>query len=342
MIEHLKSGLSISTHVGCNMGCSYCVLTSLPGFESGPKKDASPKSIVDALLSKRELFKDGETPLIINNRTDPLFPSVIGTTIELLERIRESGFVSPILLISKFPPCEQLSKFFNLLPLMYFYSYSNINTDFNYPMLNDHIKQISEYVPSKNRFHYFRPIIPGQNDNLQDMIECLTIFKQAKFRGSVITGLRINANNKKLISEGVHYDPHHKMLEKGLFSQLIQTVSDEKIDYTLYRHTSCAIASFVNKKCKLGYYLQADHCNSTCPNVYVCSEKTMIYKSKIIGLLSERFGDKIQYRFEGDKIVIDSPITQEEVAFLKNAFGIAVKANNMSLSPSERNITNHA
>ena len=91
MIEHLKSGLSVSTHIGCPMGCPYCVLSKLNEFKKKPERSMTPEKIIETLKKKSTLFLNEKTPLLINNRTDPLLPAVIDDTMRLLELFVE-GF----------------------------------------------------------------------------------------------------------------------------------------------------------------------------------------------------------------------------------------------------------
>lgn len=339
MIEHLKSGLSVSTHVGCTMSCSYCVLSSLHGFENGPRQDAQPEQLVQNLLSGRELFVNGQTPLILNNRTDPMLPSVQKATRELLEALAEAGITSPVLLISKFPPNPWLTPYFDRLRLMYIYSYSNLPGDFNHRLLEEHLKQIREYVPRESRFHYFRPIIPGQNDDPDRMLECLEKFRDAGFSGTVMTGLRITANNRNLIDAAATYDPQHKLLQRGLYPEILKRMAQAGIDYPVFRHTSCAIGAFLKRGCKLRYFGREDHCDPRCANAARCALGGGVEPEQLMAQLSARFGPDFRAEFQTDSILtIHSEITQEQSAFLKNAYGIGVEARNMVLSPSERSI----
>lgn len=119
MIEHLKSGLSISTHVGCPLGCKYCILSIIKDYTAGPILNEHPTEIMNNLMSKKALFVNGRTPLLINNRTDPLLQSVKESTKELLKLCIRNKISSPILIISKFPPDSELSYYFDKLNLIY-------------------------------------------------------------------------------------------------------------------------------------------------------------------------------------------------------------------------------
>jgi len=339
MIEHLKSGLSLSSHVGCSMACSYCVLSSLNGFHNGPLPETSPQELIKRLLSGQELFLNGETPLIINNRTDPLLPAVENETYQLLEELTLNGIGSPILLISKFPPQEKLSKFFELLPLIYIYSYSTLSTDFNYNNPEKTLDIIDKYIPRENRFHYLRPIIPGENDDISRLLEYLRLFRQYGFSGSIVTGLRVTENNLPLIPGNVSYDTQHKLLEKGFYSALLQNAAEQRLDYPIFRHTSCAIAAFLHRPCKLNYYNKEDHCNPHCLNSSFCKKRGLINTAAIIKELEAKFPEGLTAKFDqNDTLCIENQITQEQLAFIRNAFGIKITAKNVLLSPSERKI----
>lgn len=338
MIEHLKSGLSISTHVGCTMSCSYCVLSSLHGFKNGPRQDAQSKDIVKDLLSGRELFLNGQTPLIINNRTDPMLPTVQSETHALLEALVNAGITSPVLLISKFPPNGLLTQYFDRLPLMHIYSYSNLTGDFNYRLVEDHLRKIQKCVPQKSRFHYYRPIIPGQNDDPDRMMGCLKMFHDAGFSGTIMTGLRITSNNRNLV-DSTSFDPQHKLLQRGFYLGILKRLEQEGIDYPVFRHTSCAIGSFQKKGCKLRYFQRDDHCNPRCVNTPHCALWSYIEQDQLLHELSARFGPAFQAEFRNSSILtVHSEITQEQSAFIKNAYGIGVEAKHLVLSPSERSI----
>lgn len=339
MIEHLKSGLSVSTHVGCTMSCSYCVLSSFNDFRNGPQKNALPQNIVDSLLSGEELFLNGQTPLIINNRTDPMLPEVKNVTYTLLTELTRAGITSPVLVISKFPPTASLTHYFDQLPLMYIYSYSNLPVDFNFQLVDAHLKQIQQYVPPESRFHYFRPIIPGKNDSPVQMLACIKKFQKANFRGTVMTGLRITDNNRGLVDDINSYDPQHKLLQQGLYPEILNRMIEEGITYSVFRHTACAIATFLGAPCKLGYFHRDGHCNPKCINLSHCGSKKCPKIEQILLELYAKFGPDFQAEFlDASVLTVYSEINQEQVAFIKNAYGLGVEAHRIALSPSERSI----
>lgn len=338
MIEHLKSGLSVSTHIGCPMGCPYCVLSKLNEFKKKPERSMTPEKIIETLKKKSTLFLNEKTPLLINNRTDPLLPAVIDDMMRLLELFVEESVRSPILIISKFPSDASLKHFFEKLNLLYIYSYSNIEADFNYGNLKCDLEIISENVPEDSRFHYFRPIIPGYNDDLDQMIKILKQFSLYRFSGSIITGLRVTSENRRLVPGLMGYDPHHKLIEPDLYDRILSLLAIQRLNYPVYRHTSCMIAAHGKKRCQLLYFRRIHHCSDRCGNYKNCGRMEEKDFAGIKRELEGKFGNGFICETEEDALVIHSPVSQERVAYIKNAYGIKVQAKEILLSPSEREI----
>lgn len=338
MIEHLKSGLSVSTHVGCSMGCSYCVLSKLDNFKAGSQRSMFPKEIISRLKSGDCLFLDGETPLIINNRTDPLLSAVVQDTMELLDLIEKEGIKSPILLISKFVPPKEMKKYFEKMNLIFIYSYSNIDKDFNYKNVDVNLGQISDIVPQGHRFHYFRPIINGYNDNVDEMVAQIKKFCDFGFDGSILTGLRVTLENRYMISDDISFDPQHKLIKENLFSAVTEQLEEQAVKYQVFRHTSCAVALFTHRTNKLLYFNRTNHCSSQCVNYAVCGRQETKELSDIASELKKKFGSDFVCTVRDAGVNIESEVSQEQVAYIKNAYGIKVNAVNVVLSPSEREI----
>lgn len=339
MIEHLKSGLSISTHVGCMMGCKYCVLSKMKDFCNGPILVKKPRELVGELYNGRNLFCDGITPIMINNRTDPFLPMVKNDTIELLELLYQNNTKSPIIIISKFAPPVALKAFFERLHIIYIYSYSNIKDDFNYGRLEADLEIIKKVVPSPSRFHYFRPIIEGINDNIDEMTLVIKEFSVADFRGSIINGLRVTPNNIGLLKDNKIYDKQHKLLDKTLFERLIKKLNNEGFDYKIFRHTSCAVSTFFNRQNKLLYFGEKGHCSECCENYELCSNSSEnVDVNIILSDLKEKRNSLFDMTYADGNLHVLSPITQEEVAYIKNVYGVKVLADNIILAPSEKEI----
>lgn len=338
MIEHLKSGLSISTHLGCGLRCSYCILAAMEGFNNGPVLEIEPRNLIYNLLNDCEFYCKNKTPLMINNRTDPFLPAVVPYTLEILDLLIENNISSPIIIISKFAPPKSLKKYFSLLDICYFYSYSGIETDFNYHKLERDLQLIKNIVPVESRFHYFRPIIPGLNDDFECMKDILSKFRENKFTASVIAGFRVTDLNKHLIKKNTididKVDYNHKLVDNNIY-EINKFLIDE--NYCIFRHTSCTIANHLKTFNKLNYFLRCGHCFDTCPNYNNCS-KRQIDIEKILKNLNNQFKNKYSFKITDNKIEILSPCSQELTAYIKNAYGCDIIAKNVELSKSEEMI----
>lgn len=335
MIEHLKSGLSISTHLGCGLKCSYCILSTMKGFNDGPVLQIEPKYLIYKLLNEYEFYCKNKTPLMLNNRTDPFLPIITPYTLEILDLLIENKITSPIIIISKFAPPKILKKYFSLLDICYFYSYSGIETDFNYNKLESDLEIIKSIVPRKSRFHYFRPIIPGVNDNFEFMKNILNKFSENEFAATVIAGFRVTNLNKHLIKKEIvdieKIDYNHKLVDNSIYE--VNNIFNNK-KYCIFRHTSCAVAKYFNSFNKLNYFSRCGHCFESCPNYKNCLNKT-INLNNILKELKNTLGNEYNFKINDNKIEILSTCTQELTAYIKNAYGCDVVAKNVKLSKSE-------
>lgn len=335
MIEHLKSGLSISTHMGCGLNCSYCILATMNGFNNGPVLQKEPEILIKELFYNYKYFLENETPLMINNRTDPFLPKVTPYTLKILDLLIEYNITSPIVIISKFAPPYALKKYFKKLDICYFYSYSGLKSDFNYNKVTEDLKIIKKIIPPESRFHYFRPIIPGVNDNVKYIRQILNLFYEHNFYASIISGFRVTNLNRHLIKDKTinvnHIDYNHKLINNDIYN-VNQWFKNKR--YYIFRHTSCALASHIQRFNKLNYFSKNNHCFTGCPNFNLCKTKK-INLNDILIQLNKKFNGEYEFETNNDKIVIVTPCTQELTAFIKNAFGCEVLAKKLKLSKSE-------
>ena len=339
MIEHLKSGLSVSTHVGCPMSCDYCVLSVMKEFDRGPVEEQSPDSIVGLLNKESTLFENGKTALFINNRTDPLLPSVLNSTVRLLSLLREDSISSPIVIISKFPAVKALRPYFDDLNLMYIYSYSGYRKDFNYSHLMEDLSTTNNNTPFDSRFHYLRPIIPGINDDVQSLSEIVDTFDNAGFRGSIVAGIRVNKDNVGLLDDGISYDTQHKLLSNEIMTDLRNSIISKGSKYQVYRHTSCGISAFMHEANRLKYVNRSGHCSPSCENYNACSNMPSVEHPTVERVIKRHLPFIKEWSYIDGTLNIFDVVNQEHVAFLKNALGITVTADKICLSASELAIT---
>lgn len=330
--EFLKSGLSINTHIGCSLQCAYCVLDNIDNFPQAPKVVEKPENLITQIESG-SLFIEDLTPIYVNNRTDPFLPGVIDDTYEVLKLLKDKLIKSPIILITKLAPDDRISKLFNDLNLIIIYTYTNlkgIDYNSNIAINKRNIEKILYCVPEKNRFHYYRPIIPGFNDDSESFIEALEE-TGVYFDTTIIGGVR-TLNNNLFLQNHLHYNKAHKFLEESIFQKF--SIIAQKYNVNIVRHTSCAVAIFMNYSNKLGYFGNEKHCNSLCKNYSICRKKyyyTDEDLKRFIKCLTEA-----KYEIKKGHIKFLSPISQEIVALLRVSLGISVKANEILLSYSEK------
>ena len=293
---------------------------------------ADADNLIKLIKKPDTLFINGITPIFVNNRTDPFLPQVQKETIRILEALISAGIQSPVVIISKLLPHTSLKEFCRQLPLMFIFSYSGLPEDFNYDVLQK-IDVIDQLVPPKNRFHYMRPIIPKKNDDIGEITEILSRFADTGFSGSILSGLRITEGNYKYAGFEKNDASAHKRFDSTLYDTILTSFQVKNNNYALYRHTSCAIDAFMERPNRLRYLNKSGHCNPYCKNRINC-ERLVPNLSDICEQLSNRFPE-MDFCCEGNLIHIHNNVSQEITAFIKNAFGVQVLADKLTLSPSE-------
>jgi len=307
-------------------------------FKGEPKLIINPDSLVAQLTTKECLYHKATTPLIINNRTEPFLNSTKSATYAILDELITHNVSNPILIISKLCLDDTIKQYFSKLNIAILYSYSNVNSDINYTHFKKDITILKQHIPSESLFHYFRPIIPNINDNLQDIYNVLDIFRLSGFAGSIVSGFRITESNKRLLRYSTeNIDRTHKFVDNNLYDFVWDF--SENFSYPIFRHTSCIVGLLRKERNMLGYFNKKYHCNKFCPNVKQCNTHN-VYDSKVIEQeLNQKFGSDLIFTINSNEMKISSPVSQEITAYIKNAYGIPVKADTVILSPSEKILT---
>ena len=341
-IEHLKSGLSISTHIGCYLGCKYCILSSTDNFKAGPMHCATPEDIMEHLMSGTVPYVRNQTPILINNRTDPFLPEVQGSTYEMLELLHRNGVLSPLLLITKMAPDARITSFFTKLNIMVCYTYAGLPEGIDYNSISSinqkNLDTLYAFTPKDSRYLYYRPIIPGLNDNINKFDEVVKSIGR-NFNTIIIGGVRILPHNEVQIQTILKDKPNsieynHKYFKHSFFCEAVNVA--RKYDVNLVRHTSCAIAFHMKYKSRLQYFGKNNECNPYCLNYSICvgSCTTSNKKSNLTAFLDAHIQN--EYSIHGDSIKIRGRVDQELISCIRNSFGVAITADAIELSPSEK------
>ncbi|MCL4362101.1 hypothetical protein M1585_01310 [Candidatus Parvarchaeota archaeon] len=339
-VEHLKSGLSISTYLGCNLNCSYCILGALGEDTSKPKQIATVEDLENLLFNENSLYLPNRTPLIVNNRTDPFLPEVAETTYDILDMLTKHNVKSPILIITKLVPDLNISYYSNRLNLMVFLSYSGLKRPFEPNRNFDIIDKFCERVPKKSRYHYFRPLIEGANDNEETITRVLEHVVN-KFSATVTTGLRIVPPIVKRLKERANYElkvknynPIHKFLKDETINNIWQIRTKLNENYPIFRHTSCAVAFHLGKPNSQGYVNKEYHCDPNCKLKAICKKFKPNLDDDTINYI-HRHTD-CNFTVQKNEIIFYGSISQEFKASLRLISGLNIKADRIELSPSER------
>jgi DNA repair photolyase len=320
-IQYLKSFLSVNTHVGCNLGCEYCIIRAF-NLPSYPKKIASPEEVFNLLT--RNLYFSDKTPITINNKTDPLLPSVKESTFGLLKLFNDYNLKNPIVIISKLKYTkEEINLLEGLnLNIYHFTSYSGLG----YPIekvkktiQEDNIRLLSQTTIKS--IHYWRPIIQSVNDEYK-ILEKMLNFVADKCDASVVSGIRLPAkvveNLRKL---GINltfeeYYSEHKKLDENTKKFILQMAEEECPDYPVFFHTSCVLSYFENEPdYQLNYLKNGLHCNPSCKNRELCIN----YHPSIDVVKEELSKFTSQYKILTDekKILVPKNFSLEDLSYLQ-------------------------
>ncbi len=339
-MENLRSGLSISTHAGCSLQCSYCILDVLDFDTSKPQQIANVESIENKLFREGSDFLSMKPPLLVNNRTDPFLPQVAPATYEVLDMLARNKVETPVILITKLAPNFNLDSYSEKLNLMVFYTFSGLDRPIETRTASAALRFIDRFtsnVPFASRYHYFRPIISGLNDN-EDSIRWVLNTVSSKFRASVVSGLRILPSIKqKLEAHGIMlggYRMGHKTLFEDTLLRVWKLRDEIAPDYVVFRHTSCAIFAHLGKPDHLGWRTAKKlACDPKCSQRALCMNFSPFINDTLVDYIKRH--TRAKFVLDGDTIIFDDPVEQELISSIKLNSGAKVKTKELIYSPSE-------
>ncbi len=321
-IQYLKSFLSINTHVGCNLGCVYCVCHAF-GLPDFPQKVATPKQLMGLLLNNK-YFIPNITPIAINNKSDPLLPGVKESTFEVLKFFANYNLKNPLVIISKlsYSP-EELDLIENLsLNIYHFTSYSGLSFPLekvDSKIQKENIKLLSK--SSIKSIHYWRPIINGLNDNIK-VIKKILEFVARRCYASVVSGIRLPlrvVNNLKKLGINVRYEKYyaiHKKLSDETRKKIAEVSHKKYPNYPIFFHTSCALSYFENlPDYNVNYLKNGFHCNPFCKNRHICISYLPSYKT--IKKVVSQFTNKFRIIKDKKTVVIHRHLSLEDLSYLR-------------------------
>ncbi|WP_040588899.1 radical SAM protein [Sciscionella marina] len=258
IVTYRKSGLSLNHIIGCPLDCGYCVRHFWGNFDvKTPHLLVSTGRAVELLVA-HEGFRPHITPVqLFNKATDPFLPGVKPHLFAVLRDLDARGLTNLVLVITRFRVTERdmaaLEELRHLRVTVLF-TYSGITDERVEPIAKSRITVSSLHTACRTKQRtkvilYWRPIVPGWNDDPATMAHVLDIGRDAD--AVVFTGYyhkEENADYLRNLGVEVPY-AHDYARRKVLPAELDQTVIDawraSGARAPLFRKTSCGV-SFVH------------------------------------------------------------------------------------------------
>ncbi|MEV4472789.1 hypothetical protein [Nonomuraea sp. NPDC049504] len=256
IITNRKSGLSLNHIIGCPLDCGYCVRHFWGNFEQKiPQLLVPTEKAVEMLVGHPE-FVPHTTPLqMFNKATDPFLPGVKPHLFAVLEELDRRRLTNLVLIITRFhvtaSDMERLEALQHIRPTLLF-TYSGIKDDRVEPIgksttTADSITTAAAYGRRTKVILYWRPIVPGWNDDPDTMSQVLDLAAVAKVDALVFTGYYHKEENASYLRElgvPVPYEDdwqRRKVLPAELDARVVQAWRDSNIGIPLFRKTSCGV-----------------------------------------------------------------------------------------------------
>jgi DNA repair photolyase len=256
IVGYRKSGLSLNHIVGCPLDCGYCVRHFWGNFDVKVPHLLCPDEEAVRLLTGHRAFRPHTTPIqLLNKATDPFLPGVRPHLFKVLRALDQRGYTNHVLVITRFKVTEtdmaELEALRHLRVTLLF-TYSGITDPRVEPIAKSQITvtSIRTACDRKQRTGvvlYWRPIVPGWNDQPATMAHVLDAGRNAD--AIVFTGYYHKPENAAYLREqGVPLpyrdDEYHrrKAMPAQLDAAVIAAWRASGITTPLFRKTSCGVA----------------------------------------------------------------------------------------------------
>lgn len=258
IIGNRKSGLSLNHIVGCPLDCGYCVRHFWGNFEQKIPQLLVPTDEAVRLLVTHPEFRPHTTPIqVFNKATDPFLPGVKPHLFEVLEQLDRRRLTNLVLIITRFHVTEddmaRLERLQHVRPTLLF-TYSGLRDDRVEPIAKSDTTVNAIRTAARHRHRtkvilYWRPIVPGWNDDPDTMAGVLDVADQAGVDALVFTGYyhkQENATYLRSLGVPVPYGDdwqRRKVLPQELDARVVQAWRDSGTSVPLYRKTSCGVTA---------------------------------------------------------------------------------------------------
>ena len=265
IIDYRKSGLSLNHIVGCPLDCAYCVRHFWGNFDmKEPQALVSDEEAVEALLQHKYFTQDKTPVQIFNRATDPFLAPVKEHTHRVLELLDAVGMRNLIILITRFrverEDIERLNALRNLRVTLLF-TYSGIDDKKIEPIRReitlDTIKTAYKFKRSLRTVLYWRPIVPGWNDDLETIRHVIGISRMTD--AIAFTGLFYRPEQKTHFETEDILVPYgspqrRKILPLDVEQKILREHKRAGCTVPIFRKTSCAVCYLHNEPDYNGHY----------------------------------------------------------------------------------------
>ena len=256
IVGYRKSGLSLNHIIGCPLDCGYCVRLFWDNFELKTPQLLCGDEEAVALLTGHHAFQPHITPIqLLNKATDPFLPGVRPHLFAVLRALDGRGYTNHVLIITRFKVTGAdmaALEALNHLRVTLLFTYSGIDDPRIEPIARSSITvtSIRTACAAKRRTGvvlYWRPIVPGWNDQPETMARVLDTGRDAD--AIVFTGLYHKPENRAYLTAlGVPlpYDDNdvhrRKVMPAELDAAVVAAWRASGISTPLMRKTSCGVA----------------------------------------------------------------------------------------------------
>ncbi|MGH3190391.1 MAG: radical SAM protein [Streptosporangiaceae bacterium] len=256
IVGYRKSGLSLNHIIGCPLDCGYCVRHFWGNWAvKDPQLLCDDDQAVD-LLTGHHAFRPHTTPIqLLNKATDPFLPGVRPHLFRVLQALDQRGYTNHVLIITRFKVTAAdmaALEALRCLRVTLLFTYSGITDPRIEPIAKSDITVTSIRTACAARQRtgvvlYWRPIVPGWNDQPETMARVLDVGRAAS--AIVFTGYYHKPENHAWLSElGVPLaydgDSYHrrKVMPADLDAAVVAAWRASGITTPLFRKTSCGVS----------------------------------------------------------------------------------------------------
>ncbi|QMS86077.1 hypothetical protein HUN01_00135 (plasmid) [Nostoc edaphicum CCNP1411] len=310
IVDYRKSGLSLNHIVGCPLNCAYCVRHFFDNFDlKKPTILATDEEAVNTLVS-HQFFIPHLTPLQLFNRaTDPFLPDVRLHTHKVLQLLDERAFTNLMLIITRYKVTAEdmeLLESLRHLRVTLLVTYSGLPDGEIEPLSHSITRKSIETIAKQKRrtklILYWRPIVPGWNDDEETIRHTLSVAEQAD--AIAYTGLFYRPEQENYFDkEGIKipYELTHrrKILPAETEARILKLYNEFGGSTPLFRKTSCAVSFAHELPDYNGHYGIPELCN-ICPQHQVkrCTAAYKIPSTEEVTTLLNMYGYETDFEID--------------------------------------------